>query len=208
MQPTDELNRNACSAGGGGVGGDGKVLVSITEEGDGDGLADEGAVVQENSSSAAGKLAGMLRREGRDSGRSVSSQDGSGGGKDSAKNAGNKFTPTKFSAGNIQIPGLKRKEKDKGKNGEKKDVPDVSKKADKKDKHKTRNSGSYTVNDVGDGVEDDGPLKNSRSGGKLYKEQEQLQQLVEMKIISRPATLQDAQQVSFLGYICIYSKTL
>ena len=98
----------------------GKVLVSISED-----PCDE-----DPPPSGGGVLAGILRRDGRDSGRAQAAQNNN--------SLGSKFTPTKFSPANIPIPGLKRKtDKDKLKNGEaaKKDSTER-----KKDKQRSINS--------------------------------------------------------------------
>ena len=90
-----------------------------------------------------------------------------------------KFTPTKFSAGNLAIPGLKRKEKNK--NGEEKlDGKLTPKGESKKQKNSVKQNGK-------EGEE------KSLSG---KKEQEQLQQLIELKIITRPSSTSSQEQVS------------
>uniref|UniRef100_A0A6A7FXR6 Hyccin-like isoform X1 n=1 Tax=Hirondellea gigas TaxID=1518452 RepID=A0A6A7FXR6_9CRUS len=213
---------------------DGKVLVSICEGNEevNDGVggtsgAGGGVTTQEGGATESGggtttssggggpgaKLAGILRREGRDSkegrdsSRSLGGKDSSEGSKEKSSS---KFTPTKFSTGNIAIPGLKRKEKDKMKNGDKKDKDSSgdkkSDKSDKKDKQRDKSSSNSNKYSGGLGSEavDGGvaggtsPTKGTRGGSnKLYKEQEQIQQLIEMKIISRPtsstSSLQDQQ---------------
>ncbi|XP_018025694.1 hyccin [Hyalella azteca] len=192
--------------------GDPKVLVSISEDTDGEGRED-GPVPGEGGSSlgAGAKLAGILRREGRDSGRKESNRDSEG----SKEKSSSKFTPTKFTSSNIVIPGLKRK--DKTKNGDKKDKENVDegRKSDsKRDRMKERSNGFTNGSRSGSGVqssvdggdatdcsgsEDASPTKGAgKSSSKYHKEQEQLQQLIEMRIINRPssASLHDQPQGS------------
>ncbi|KAF2359911.1 hypothetical protein FHG87_009333 [Trinorchestia longiramus] len=199
-----------------------KVLVSISEDADGEGREDVGLPNDSAAPSlgAGAKLAGILRREGRDS--KEGRESGRFGSKDKESS---KFTPTKFSSGNIAIPGLKRKDKDKTRNGEKKEkesanISDEGRKGDKRDRMKersngfangssNRNSGVYSssegggdVTDYYSGSEDVSPTKGTGKSGKYHKEQEQIQQLLEMKNMTRPSSssasssLHDPQQGS------------
>lgn len=142
------------------VGGEeAKVLVSITEDPAGEGRDDAS-----ETGGGGGMLAGILKRESRESGRSV----GGSSGKESSK-----FTATKFSSANI--PGLKRKDKDKLKNGDA--APGKKEASGNEAKKRHRSNGRD---------ERDGAEEAVRAG---RKEQEQLQQLIEMRVISRPASL-------------------
>ena len=163
VQPNLDDKMHKTSSGPDGSSAGSKVLVSISEE---ENIPMNGSpeeLAQPN-----------MKKDGKENSSSRSNEERSL----STSSGSIKFTPTKFSAGNLAIPGLKRKEKNK--NGEEKG--DGSKVAVKGDSKKQKN-----------GSKQNGKEGEEKSG---RKEQEQIQQqLFEMKIISRPSSTASQEQV-------------